>query len=92
MSLTITIHQTEHGRFRADLLGTTLEADSLDALMEDVTRRVVSRDLKDVLAFEENVDVRIHRAGTRADDDADFEADLDHVLTKNAELYRRLAR
>jgi hypothetical protein len=92
MSLTITIDRTEHGRFRADLLGTTLEADSLDALLEDVKRRVIGLDLKDVLAFEEDLDVRIPRAGTEAEDDADFEADLDYILTKNAELYRRLAR
>jgi len=31
-------------------------------------------------------------AGSAGDDDAGFEDDLDYVLKKNAELYRRLAR
>jgi hypothetical protein len=78
----------EDGTFRAELKDSEFVTRSLDELMEAI--RVAVRAAHQSTALRD--------AGGEScepeeeDDGVGFEDDMDYVLTKNAELYRRLAR
>jgi hypothetical protein len=81
-TFTIKVEHSDEGMYRADFLGHKVTAKSLGLLMDSiklVLSSVASRDAVDAKPDEE-------------EDDAGFEQDLDRVLLKNAELYRRLAQ
>jgi hypothetical protein len=81
MPISLTIDKTTTGQFRARLADREFEASSIEDLVHQLGTEL-SR------AFGEEA----HAEPGAADNEAEFEADLDYALNKNAELYRRLAR
>jgi hypothetical protein len=90
--ITIQIDRTESGRFRATAPGLPqigVESDTLDDLFRGLNLQLAPL----VARSSTSAEVDVSGEGVRDDeDDARFERDLDYVLDKNAELYRRLAR
>ena len=82
MTVSISIDQTDEGHFRAKLADREIEATTLAQLLHDLGKEL----------FEVFSPGELDDDSAGPEDSAEFEADLDHTLTKNAELYRRLAR
>ena len=74
----------EGGGYRAEFPGGAATATSLGELMDAIKDALVRREASPGGA------PGVAESGE--DEDAGFEEDLDYTLTKNAELYRRLAR
>jgi hypothetical protein len=84
-SIAVTVARTADGRYLVEVLGDVTEADSLDDLMATLRQKLDSTYSGELSGIEVTLP---------SDDalDAEFERDLDYLLAKNAELYRRLAR
>jgi hypothetical protein len=78
----------DDGTYRAELQDREFVTRSLDELIEAI--RIAAQAARESLE-PRNVENRSTEP-EEADDGVGFEDDMDYVLTKNAELYRRLAQ